>query len=407
MPSDRGSYGAPDRARPDRANLRVRVVDPSLFTIPYDQALVRGLLAKGISTDLTGRPLRAGEAALDVPHVKAFYRIFDGAPKRLGAFGAALKALEHCYDGLRFALSKHPKNTVIHFQWLAFPLVDGLLISLLKLRARVVVTVHDTMPFNGTPTSRLQSFGVMRALRKADRTIVHTQTGKARLVAAELSGAAIDVIPHGPLGDGLDIVPRRQNDRWTLIAFGKIRPYKGLDVLVEALATLDASVTERLQVIVAGEAMMDLTEIKARISASGLDACITFREGFLNDTELAALFAEADGFVFPYKEIEASGVLYLVGGLGRWIIASKLGAFVDAIEDGVSGDLVPPEDPAALGRAIAQSVTARKEPTSAPHVATWDEIADRTLDVYHAALSTGAGQKAAANPSVPQFQDTK
>ena len=405
MSSDPGTYGA--ALGPAGEEITVDLVDPSLFTIPYDVALVRGLMGAGVETRLIGRPLREAEAPFDVPSRAHFYRLFDGAPRKLGAFGAALKAFEHCVDGLRLIMAKRSKGAVVHFQWLPFPLIDKFLIMALKRRSPVVVTVHDTMPFNGTPTSKVQSYGFLGALAQADRVIVHTQTGKARLVEAGLKAAKIEVIPHGPLGAEIAQRPKRATDRWSVVAFGKMRPYKGIDVLLEALATLSPSDRALLRVIVAGEAMMDLTALKAQIQESGLQDCVELREGFLDDDGLADLFAEADAFVFPYKEIEASGVLYLVEGLGRWIIASRLGAFVEAIEDGVSGSLVPPQDPVALGQALAEAARTGRVPDKRPNVIHWDQIAARTVEVYRAALTAARPSTRTEHRPVVQFQDTK
>ena len=403
MQTEPGPYEAEARA----PALRALVVDPSLFTLPYDQALVEGLIAGGVEARLLGRPARDGERLPTVPFRAAFYRFFDMAPKRMGVFGAALKAFEHCVDGIRLALSKRSEGTVFHLQWLPFPLVDRLLIAALKWRAPVVVTVHDTMPFNGTPTSKVQSYGFLGALKQADRIIVHTQTGKARLMEAGLAQNRISVIPHGPLGMTVPARPHRKNERWTIVAFGKMRPYKGIDVLVEALGQIDPETRAQMNVIVAGEPMMDIAPLKAQIARLGLGDCVELREGFLDDDALSDLLAEADTFVFPYKEIEASGVLYLVEGLERWIIASRLGAFADAIEDGTSGRLVPPEDPTALAEALAECVRDRSAPKARVCVMSWDQIAGRTIDLYQAALADRVGAHSKAQRAVPQIQDSK
>lgn len=378
---------APETSRGVAPMMQALVIDPSLFTSPYDEALVNGLQTQGVDATLIARPARDAEQMPTVPYRAAFYKWFDGAPKTLGIVGALLKAAEHCINGLQLAFSSMPKGAVAHFQWLPFPLADRWLLSLMKLRAPVIVTVHDTMPFNGTPTSRFQKYGFVGALRQADRIIVHTQGGRARLVEAGLPMDRITVIPHGPLGTGIAALPRVRHPRWTVVAFGKMRPYKGIDVLVEALATLSRDERSNLRVIIAGEVLMDLAPIRARIEQAELGDCIEIREGFLGEDALAQLFAEADAFVFPYREIEASGVLYLVQGLGRWIIASKMGAFSDAISDEGSGALVPPEDPVALGRALHDGADAARVPTAPPNVMEWPEIACKTLAVYRAAQS--------------------
>ena len=226
----------------------------------------------------------------------------------------------------------------------------------------MVVTVHDTTPFNGSPTHPLQARGFLAALGAADRLIVHTAAGRRRLAALGIAPERIAVVPHGPLGRAAPRRDRPRGARLTLVAFGKMRPYKGLDVLVEALARLDADTRAGLRVIVAGEPMMDLAPLRGRIAGAGLGEVVALVPRRLDEAETGALFEAADGFVFPYREIEASGVFYLVQGLGRWLIASRLGAFAEAIEDGASGRLVRPGDPDDLAAALREAANSRPFP---------------------------------------------
>lgn len=371
---------------------RVLVVDPSLFTQPYDEALVAALAAAGADVTLLGRAPRPGETPPAVNFRPAFYRRFDAAPRRAGRFGAGLKAAEHVADAFRLARrSGRHAPQVLHYQWLPFPLADRHALRLARRRAAIVLTVHDTEPFNGTPTAALQSRGFLAALAEADRLIVHTAAGRARLTAAGLDPARIHVIPHGPLAPAP--LPRATPDgRFTLVAFGRMRPYKGLDLLVDALATLDVTDRRRLRLVIAGEPMIDLAPLRARIAAADLGDTVDLRPGRLDDAAMAALFAEADGFAFPYREIEASGVFFLVQGLRRWIVASRLGAFAEALEDGVSARLVPPGDRDALAAALRECGGRRPRPLAAPRVTGWEVIAQATLAVYAAAVAGRAGR---------------
>jgi glycosyltransferase involved in cell wall biosynthesis len=289
----------------------------------------------------------------------------------------------------------------MHVQWLAFPLADALALRLARRRGPVVVTVHDTTPFNGNPSHALQACGIRAALAAADRLIVHTASGRERLAALGIAADRIAVVPHGPLGA---IAPRRDcppGRRLTLVAFGKIRPYKGLDVLLEALARLDPATRAGLRVIVAGEPLMDLAPLRRQIADADLGDTVDLVPRRLDEAETRALHEAADGFVFPYRAIEASGVFYLVQGLGRWLIASRLGAFAEAIEDGVSGRLVPPEDPGALAAALREAALLRPRPTAAPRVTGWDAIARITAAVYAAAWRDWeAGRRPAAAPAL-------
>jgi glycosyltransferase involved in cell wall biosynthesis len=106
---------------------------------------------------------------------------------------------------------------------------------------------------------------------------------------------------------------------------------------------------------------------------------------------METLFAGADAFVFPYREIEASGVLYRVLGYGRWLIASRLGAFAEVIEDGAAGRLVTPDDPDCLAAALAEAATSRPLPTARARVSDWATIARATCGVYAAARDEWLG----------------
>lgn len=386
--------GKPILAGP-REHLPVRVVDPSLFTVAYDEALVRALRAEGCDAVLHAREARLEEPPPAVPFEPRFYRRFDDAPRRLGGLGAALKAAEHVRDGLALAGSGMP-GAITHFQWLPFPLADARLVRRVRRRGPVVVTVHDTRPFNDAPTSRVQRWGFAAALAAADRLIVHTGAGRDRLVDLGLGAERIRVIPHGPLGIAGPVRRRPDAGRFTLVAFGKIRPYKGLDLLGAALGRLDARHRAGLRVIVAGEPMMDLAELRDIVADAGLGGIVEIVPRRLGEAEMERLFERADGFVFPYREIEASGVFYLVQGLGRWVVASRIGAFAEAIEDGVSGRLVPPGDVAALAAALVECVEQAPAPSAPARVTDWATIARATLETYAEARAAWAGSRSAA-----------
>ena len=293
----------------------VLVIDPSLFTLPYDEALVASLAGTGAAPLLVGRPRRAGEEPPRVPFRAHFHRRFDAAPRRFGALGALLKSQEYLANAAGL-VRRAALGTVFHVQWLPFPLADTALLAAARRRGPLVVTVHDTRPFNGSAPSRLQTLGFAAALGRAHRLIVHTASGRTRLETMGLSGHRIRVIPHGPLGPE-NVACRPRNERWTVVAFGKMRPYKGLDLLIEAVARLEPALHRRLRVIIAGEPLMDLALLGRRIDAARLSGAVELLPRRFSEAEMEALFANADAFVFPYREIEASGVLYRVQGYRR------------------------------------------------------------------------------------------
>jgi len=371
--------------------LRALLVDPSLFTGPYDAALTEGLLAAGVEPSWATRPTRRGDLDEIAPqYVDAFfYKRVDQAEVVPGVLRPLVKGLAHAV-GLsklvwRVAVQK---PDVVHFQWTVVPVLDAAAIAIIRCFRPVVLTVHDTVPFNGDRHLRWQSLGARLPISLANRLIVHTKGGQAQLCRDGIPAEKIAVIPHGPLKLRARSGSRQDRSRYTFVLFGELKPYKGLDLLVEAVARLPETTRKGARFIVAGRPRMDLQPIRARIAALGLDESIQIRAERLSDEAMADLFAQTDCFLFPYRQIDASGVYFLTKSLGKWMIASRVGIFAEEIEDGAQGALVQPEDPAALAEAIARAVAEQPIPAPRPSADSWAAIGHATSDLYGAAIAS-------------------
>jgi glycosyltransferase involved in cell wall biosynthesis len=374
--------------------MRVLLVDPSLFTAPYDAALNGGLVANGVAPTWLVRPTRDGDRQ-EIPEEYVddfFYRRTERMtflPQRLRTLA---KGLAHALGLARLVgrvLVRPPD--VVHFQWLVVPPLDALAIRLIALRCPVVLTVHDTVPFNGEHLSLLQNLAAGLPLRLSQRLIVHTRAGRDRLLQRGLPADKVAVIPHGPLQ--LHTLPspkardqqsagRRADQRLTFVMFGEIKPYKGPDVLIEALSQLPPSLRRRARVIIAGRPRMEMAPLLARIAALGLEETIEVWARRLTEAEMADLFDLADCFVFPYRQIDASGVYFLTKALGKWIIASRVGIFAEDVQEGVQGALVPPEDAAQLSAALARAIAERPVPKATSPSLAWFDIGRATRKIY-------------------------
>lgn len=386
----------------------VLLVDPSLFTAPYDAALSDGLRAVGAAPSWATRGLRSKEDDLLAAHptLSFFYPFTDGPRRRTGAGWRVLKGFEH-FAGLRRLEREAEQFDVVHFQWAALPMFDVRAVRRIRRTRPVVLTVHDIEPFNGRPVSAAQRSGYASVLGAFDRLIVHTEQGREALLARGLPAEHIHVVPHGllPLRAATP-EPRADDGRWRVLLFGRLQAYKGADLLVEALGLIDPHVRDRIEVIVAGEAQMPIEPILARARDLNLGASFSLREGRLSEDAMAAMLRSADAFVFPYRTIDASGVLHLVAGLDRWLIASDIGAFRTMIggagihgagiggADG-AGELLPPADVQALADAIVRSIGRRPHAPLATGLPDWTEIGGMTLGVYEAALADWRGSAAA------------
>jgi glycosyltransferase involved in cell wall biosynthesis len=359
--------------------MRVHVVDPSAFTPPYDHALCAGLARAGADVRLvTSRfdhgavPAPAGYA---VDH--AFYR---RVPSRRGAARTAAKLLQHGPDMLRAAARARRAADVVHFQWLAAQPLD---VHLLRAFARpLVLTAHDVLPREPRP-------GQLRAQRRlyhrVDAVVVHSEHGRGRLVdELGLDPARVRTIPHGAfvhLREVQGALPPELDDdgRPVVLFFGLLRPYKGLDVLVEAWRGI-----EDAELWIAGMPRMDTRALRAAAPPS-----VRFVERFMGDAEIAALMRRADLVVLPYREIDQSGVLFSALALGRPLVLSAVGGFPEVAAAGAAA-LVPPGDPGALRLALARLLgdPAERERLGAAALRLaderygWDAIAEAHLALY-------------------------
>ncbi len=381
----------PDTARSH--GPQVLLVDPSLFTEPYDAGLTEGLDAVGVPHAWAIRPVRHGQSRLlpsDRIHA-LFYRHVDDSRWIPGRLRGLAKAMSHLVGLGRLALlARHPAVRIIHFQWTVLPLIDAAAIALLRRRRTIVVTVHDTTPFNGDAFNVLQRAGFFRPARMADAVIVHTHTARERLIAQGVAPERVFVVPHGPLPlrvapAGRLPRPEERDSRRTFTLFGQMKPYKGIDVLIEAVGRMPRTRLREIRVVVAGAMMMDISMLERRIVELGLIETVVLRPGRLSEPQLAALFDETDVFVFPYRQIDASGAYYTVRPLAKWIVASRIGVFAEDFDEGGDGRTVPPEDPSALANALIEALDAPDTHTATGGGASWAAIAGLTEQVYRTA----------------------
>ena len=374
-----------------RAPLRCVLVDPSLYTGPYDAALTEGLLSAGVDPLWATRPTRRGDED-EIPRrhvVPLFYKRSDDAAL-LGPLRAIVKGASHIIGLARLlTLIARRKPDIVHVQWVVLPLIDVPALWLIRLRRPLVLTVHDPTPYNGQRMSLLRRLGFDIPIRVADRVIVHTRGGRDALIARGVAPERIAIIPHGPLP--LKAVPQRRtglhDPRYTFVLFGQLKPYKGIDVLIEAVALLPHDVRAQVRVVIAGRAHMALEPILARIAALGLDDTIDIRPRRFSNQEMADLFADADCFVFPYREIDASGVYFLTKGLRKWIVASRVGIFAEDLSDGEQGALVTSGDARALAHALEHAARTRPKIAERPGADSWTQIGRDTRALYECALS--------------------
>jgi glycosyltransferase involved in cell wall biosynthesis len=369
--------------------VRVLVVDPSLYTLPYDRAFCRALAAAGAEVTLVGRPLRAGEhlAAEGFAFVPLFYRVGE----RAGRLQRLVKGAEHGLGLLALARLVHRlRPRIVHLQWLVLPLLDRLLLARIGREAGLVVTVHNSASYHGS-ASRLRVRGERAALRRFDAWVAHTERTRAHLAGLGVPAARVRLLPHPPLDlapPGTVAPPPAAPGMRTLLLFGALKPYKGVDVLIRA-ALLLARTRRDFRVALVGRPAMDLAPLLAEISAAGLADRLVLDLRFLPEPDLGAWLRAADLALFPYHDIDGSGALVAAAQAGLPIVASAVGGFTEPpVRDHVL--LVPPGDPAALAAALdrllgdpaALARLATQSRGLAAALPSWDRFAAACLELY-------------------------
>jgi glycosyltransferase involved in cell wall biosynthesis len=325
--------------------VRIDVLDPAAYTPPYDHHLCAALAAQGARVRLVTGAFRHGTA----PPPEGYVRVERPRSRHLVA-------------------PADPRADVRHFQWLPLQEVDQVLVR--AVRRPWVVTAHDVLP---REPRRGQRAAQARILRAADAVVVHSRHGAGRL--REL-GVEAHVIPHGVLDPGPPAgLPAGLTDDGSpvVLLFGLLRPYKGLDVLLEAWRGVPEG---RLWVV--GAPRMALP---ARLPPRA-----ELLPRFVSDGEASALLHRADVVVLPYREIDQSGVLFAALHAGRPLVLSDVGGFAEV----GAGLLVPPGDPDALRAALARLVAdpaerarqAAASRTAAEERFAWGPIARRHLELY-------------------------
>ncbi|HKV38134.1 MAG TPA: glycosyltransferase family 4 protein [Blastocatellia bacterium] len=160
------------------------------------------------------------------------------------------------------------------------------------------------------------------------------------------------IVRIAPLPSSGELVSRSDSPRAgrTMLFFGFIRRYKGVDVLLEAMHKVTSKMECRL--ILAGEFYDDQTRYIKLISDYGLASRIELHDGYVPTEEVSALFARADVLIMPYLSATQSGVATMAIESGLPIIASATGGLAEIVADNVNGLLVPPGDAKALADAI-------------------------------------------------------
>ena len=337
--------------------MKVFFIDSSMFLPSYNIQFCKALKELGVDVRYLSRQPRAKEQAdlegLDFEPF--FYRHTERIAGPLKPIG---KGVEYAVDLARLArLAERERPDIIHFSWVLVPMIERLFLERLRRTCPLLLTVHNSVPFHNESSSSLMMIGHDQMPSYFDHLIPHTISIQSHLLELGVPAEKMSQMPHpvidlpAPRGP----VPGCPERRKTILLFGNIKQYKGVDVLVDAALALIAKHPDIL-IAIAGPTFISLDEVKSKVSAAGAERNFFFDQRYLNDQDIADYLDIADVVVFPYREIDTSGAFATASQCGKPIVASDIGTFAEP----PARDYVlrlPPGNALALADALGRLVS--------------------------------------------------
>lgn len=285
------------------------------------------------------------------------------------------------YRWWRIALKiKQLKPEVLYYPMIHFwtPLINWHLPHISK-----VITLHDPVLHLGE-RNPLQKFIQDISTGQATRLIILSRVFEDCLISKGIARSKIDIIPHGVFS-----YYKKWEKKHTpffssknILFFGRITPYKGLEVLLRSFPLIKKKVPEA-KLIIAGSG--NLKQYGKLLRDCSDDIQIVNR--WIPEEDVASFFEQARLVVLPYTEATQSGIVPIAYAFGLPVVATDTGGLREQVIHGKTGYLVPPGDPNSMAEAciklLQEEETARKMGMAGYETAikdwNWDVIAEKIL----------------------------
>ncbi len=218
-------------------------------------------------------------------------------------------------------------------------------VALWPFGTRLVVVVHDAdaHPGDGFPFQMVLQRVLCRFAGGLAVLCLHVGTRLRQQGLAGTTGEKLIQFEHPPFAFDMPVTERIPGPR-RLLCFGRLLPYKGLDLLAGALASLPPEVEIIVRIVGSGPESPALDALRA---CRG----VTVENRWVPETEIGSLLAWSDALILPYREASQSGVAAAALAAGRPVIATRVGGLREQLSGAPQAVLCEP-DAASLTRAI-------------------------------------------------------
>lgn len=372
---------------------------------PYAHGLVTALADRGVDVDFIGSDDLLADEIVALKGVR-FLNLRGSQDSRASAARKAARVAIYYLRLMRYAATTDA--VVFHLLWAnRFIVMDRVvLLSYYKLLDKqLVFTAHNIDERRRDGGDSLLNRWTLRILyRMADHVFVHTGKMKVQLgTEFRVPPERISVIPFGinnavPRSAMTAEQARRRlgvpADARTMLFFGNIAPYKGLEYAIGALDHLVRK-DPRFRLLIAGQikGCTDYWEtIRDLITKHGVGGQIMERIEYVDDNDVETFFKASDIVVLPYRFIYQSGVLSLAYSFGVPVVAANVGSLSEDVIEGKTGSTFAPEDPVAMADAVwrffagphFRDVAKNREEIIAfgNERYAWSKVAETTCSVY-------------------------
>ncbi len=290
---------------------------------------------------------------------------------------------------VRFFLRERPDVMVLQW-WSGTVLHSYLALSLLaRLRGtKVVIEFHEVLDTGELRLPLVKPYTALigsMVVRLADAFVVHSDFDRDLLTSHyRLGRRPVELVRLGPFdhyagshAEAHEPLRQAPADTVNVLFFGVIRPYKGLEDLIDAFDQLSADEVQGFWLTVVGETWEGWTLPEEKIAASRWRDRITFVNRYVRDQELDGYLSGADAVVLPYHRSSISGPLHVAIAYGLPIVITNIGGNAEAAGDYAGLRLVPAHDPAAIAAQLRLLPASRGRRFSNPY--SWAATAARYL----------------------------
>ena len=324
----------------------------------YVLALLSGLASAGVEVDCIGGNSIKDADVLTNKNV-CFYNLRGDQNPDAPFTEKVFRILRYYLRLIKYAFVT--ESEIFHIQWLnRFVHFDRTFLNIYYkcLGKKLVFTAHNINAAQRDKNDNfINRFTLRFMYRIVDHLIVHTDKMKLQLIKDfNIEQNKITVIPHGILNIAptTELQPNQARNRLNLkdnekilLFFGSIAPYKGLQHLLLALATLIRR-CNCYRLIIAGKIHKGCEAywegINAIIADYDLSNYLLKRINFIPDEDIEVYFKAADILILPYNHIFQSGLLFLAFNFGLPVIATDVGSFREEIADGKLGFVCQPNN---------------------------------------------------------------